>query len=91
MCRTHLGYSYREEADIFTESAHWADSVSNSRCPLVVCLCVPSRKPRFPLDYRLLVKERIANIGIPLDFLGFGVSMISCVSFLRTFSGLSQD
>ena len=34
-------------------------------------VCVPSRKPRFQLDRRLLVEERIANIGMPLDFFGF--------------------
>ena len=50
---------------IFTESAHWADSVYNP-C-LLVCLYVPSQKPRFPVYWRLLVKECIANIGIPLD------------------------
>ena len=32
-----------------------------------MCVYVPSRKPNFPVDWRLLVKERIANIGIPLD------------------------
>ena len=34
-------------------------------------LSVPSQKTRFPVDWRLLVEERIANIGIPLDILGF--------------------
>ena len=44
-----------------TESANWADSVS-------VChVSVPSRKTRFRLDWRLLVKESIPYIGIPLD------------------------
>ena len=32
---------------------------------LSVCVCVPSRKPHFLVDWRLLVKERIANIGMP--------------------------
>ena len=31
------------------------------------CLCVPLKKTRFPVDWRLLVSERVANIGIPLD------------------------
>ena len=35
-------------------------------------------KIRFPVDWRLLVKENIANIGIPLDVLEFllGVSIL---------------
>ena len=33
-----------------------------------VCLSEPSWKTCFPVDWRLLVVERIANIGIPLDF-----------------------
>ena len=36
-----------------------------------VCLSVPLRKPRFPVDWRLLVKESIANICIPLEIFGF--------------------
>ena len=36
-----------------------------------VCLCVPSPKRHFPVDWRLLVEECITNIGIPLDFSGF--------------------
>ena len=46
--------------NVFTESG--------SVC---VWVCVPSRKPRFLVDWRLLVKERIANTGIPLDVFGF--------------------
>ena len=30
---------------IFTESAHWADSVSKSRCPSVVCVCAIAETP----------------------------------------------
>ena len=37
----------------------------------VTCLSVHVWKPRFPVDLRLLVKERIAYIGIPLDVIGF--------------------
>ena len=36
---------------------------------LCVCLSVSLRKPRFLVDWRLLVEECIANIGIPLDVL----------------------
>ena len=36
-----------------------------------VWLCVPSRKTWFPVDWRLLVEEHIANIGIPLDVLKY--------------------
>ena len=35
------------------------------------CLCVPSQKNCFPVDWRHLVEERIANIGIPLDISSF--------------------
>ena len=45
------------------------------------CVFVQSRKTCFPEDWRLLVKERIANIGIPLDILGF-------LSFLWVFGSL---
>ena len=51
----------------FTELALWADSVSKLRCPSVVCLSVPSQKTCFPVDWRILVKERIANIGILIE------------------------
>ena len=41
---------------------------------LCVCLCVPSRKTRFPVDWRLLDKDHIANIDMSLtQFWGFGV------------------
>ena len=36
-----------------------------------VCVFAPSRKTSFTVDWRLLVEERIANIGIPLDISGF--------------------
>ena len=32
---------------------------------------VPLQKPRFSVNWRLLIEECIANIGIPLDFLCF--------------------
>ena len=36
-----------------------------------VCLSVPSRKPRFLVDWTVLVKEHIANSGIHLDLFGY--------------------
>ena len=45
------------------------DFVKISVCVYVcVCPCVSSRKTSFPVDWKLLVKEHIANIGIPKDF-----------------------
>ena len=46
----------------FTELAHRADSVSKLQCPGVMCVCLPvlSQKPRFPLDWKLLLKNPIA-------------------------------
>ena len=38
---------------------------------LSVCLSVQLRKSRFPVDWRFMVEELIANIGIPLDVFGF--------------------
>ena len=55
----------------FTELALWADSVSKLRCPPVCLFHMPLRKTRFLVDWRLLVKGRIAYIGIPLDVFGF--------------------
>ena len=53
-------------------------------------MCVPSqKKTRFPVYRRLLVEERIANIGIPLDvFVFFVVSMIFCI--LKNFLGFGS-
>ena len=34
-------------------------------------VCVPLRKTQFPLNWRLLGEEHIANIGIPLECFGF--------------------
>ena len=71
-----LETSDQNKKPFFTESGHWADSVLKSLCPPVVCVClcacecVPSRKPCFPVDSRLLVEECIANTGIPLDVFG---------------------
>ena len=55
---------------IFTESAHLAGSVYNSQCPSV-CNQSKSGNPCFSVDLRLLVAERIANIGLPLNILVF--------------------
>ena len=38
---------------------------------MCVCLPVPLQKTHFPVDWRLLVEEQIAYIGIPLDVFGF--------------------
>ena len=46
-----------------------------------VCVFMPSRKTRFMVDWRLLVKERIANIGLPLE-------IFRCLPFLMHFSVL---
>ena len=56
---------------IFTCLALWADSVSKLQYPDVMCVSMPSLKPRFPVIWIILVKEHIANIGIPLDNFGF--------------------
>ena len=42
-------------------------SLSCYVCQSCVGVFVPSQKTRFLVDCRLLVRERIANIGIPLD------------------------
>ena len=56
-------------------------SLSWDVCESCVCVSVPLRKPRFPVDWRLWIKEGIANNGIPLDIVGFflQVCMIFCV------------
>ena len=44
--------------------------IQSLRCDirvLSVCVSVPSRKTRFPEDWKLLVKEGITNIDIHLD------------------------
>ena len=46
----------------FTESALWANLVSKSQ----FCMSVSSPKTRFQVDWRLLVEEHIAYIGILL-------------------------
>ena len=43
------------------------------------------QKPRFPVDWRLLVKECIANIGIPLDFFLFWRLKKGAMFLLRQF------
>ena len=48
---------------IFTESA--PRSIQSISCD--VRLAVHVWKPRFPVDWRLLVKDCTANIGIPLE------------------------
>ena len=55
-----------------------------------VCLCVPSRNTRIPVDWRLLVKEHIANIGIPLEFFWVFVVLMVFVVVLNFFCGYLQ-
>ena len=50
-------------------------SISRYVRDMHVCLSVHVWKPRFPVDWKLLVKERTANIGIPLYFQFFALSM----------------
>ena len=53
------------------------------------CLCVPSQKTCFQVDWRLLVNERIANIGIPLEVL-FGCyyrAQLQEIGDIELFSG----
>ena len=71
---------------IFTESAHWADSVSKSRCPCVMCatfcgfftcLITPiykDRKSNRPMAKRFLRKNFRNYIG--LRFSIFGSEMV---------------
>ena len=42
-------------------------------------LSVPLRKTRFPVDWRLLFEGRFANIGIPLNIVGFLLFGCFCV------------
>ena len=51
-----------------------------------VCVCVPFWEPNLPVDWTLLVAERIANIGRPLEVLGFcHFNEIFCLNFLGGF------
>ena len=56
---------------IFTDSAPWPIQSISRNVRYNVCLPVHSWKLRFPVDWRLLVEERIAYIGILLDVLLF--------------------
>ena len=60
-------------SNIFTKLALWAISVSKLWCvhQLFLCLSVPSGKTHFLVDWRFLVKDCIANIGIPVDLLEY--------------------
>ena len=57
---------------LFSESAHWEDSVFQLRCPDVVCesVCAIAENP-LPVDWRLLTEEGIANIALPQAIFGF--------------------
>ena len=52
-----------------------------------VCVFVPLRKTNIPVDWRLLVKEFIANIGLPLDFFRL-LLLWNCLNFFRVFCSL---
>ena len=52
-----------EPVMFFTESAHWADLVIKSHCSSI-CLSVTIQNYHFPVSWRLLIKGRIANIGL---------------------------
>ena len=54
-------------------------------------VCVPSRKTRFPVDWRLLVKYCIANIGIPLDIYFFSDFFYVCNFFLLVSGSLQTS
>ena len=69
---------------IFTELA--TRTIQSISCD--VRLSVPSWKPRFSVDWRLLVKEHIANISIPLDVLFFAVLLIFCILKKKFFFGV---
>ena len=57
---------------IFNDSApRPIQSVSRNIRDLYVCLSVHVWKPRLTLDWRLLVREHIANIGLSLHVLIF--------------------
>ena len=84
---------------MFTELAHWADSMSKLLFPWVSVFVCATQKTCFLVDWRLLVKEHIANIGIPLDIfrivivfiifcvLTFFWSFVSCWSSLLCIMG----
>ena len=51
-------------------------SLSCDVCESSVCLCVPSRKIRFPVDWRLLCKERIPSF---CEILGLCKPRLMCI------------
>ena len=53
--------------------------VAMSASCVSVYFCVLFQKPRFPVEWILLVEERIANIGIPLDIFGFLQTSLICI------------
>ena len=69
--------------DIFTElDPRWIQSISCDVHDLCVCLCVDILTLFFPVDFRLLVEERLAYIGKPLDVFRF-LPFIRLFVFLR--------
>ena len=59
-----------KEREQYKPLGRFSLQVAMSVTCLSVCLSVHVWKPRFPVGWRLLVEERIANIGIPLDVVG---------------------
>ena len=75
---------------IFSESAHWANSVKESPCPYVacmsVCLSVTIQNNFFRRSWRLMVEECIANIG--MQWHNFSIFFVLMVfSCLKTWLG----
>ena len=72
--RQLVSITYHSHTSLFVEtfSLHRPTGpIKSLSCDVLyssVCLSVPLRKPHFPVNCRLLVEERIAYIGIYLDF-----------------------
>ena len=77
--RVHFWYFSDSFQAIFLAFFSWNPTtgpIQSLSCDVrVSCVCV-CRKPCFPVDWRLLVEEHNANIGIPLDISGFCFLMI---------------
>ena len=67
-----LGASFIDLNPIFTEMAHWADSISKLQCAYVMCcVSVPLGKPHLPVNWRLLSKRVSLIFWRPLDIFRF--------------------
>ena len=63
LCQACFQFKIFSFSDFFIESAHWVDSVIESRCPSV-CLFVTSPYTLFQRLWRPMVKERNPHISI---------------------------